>query len=93
MGTVLLAYLWYKRRPSLDGTLIWRKLKVGPELPARRCQKTQPPSCRRVWAFGAAGSDQDHTMATAHIGQDRLIPLVQNFSTGRASSFHGDSRR
>jgi hypothetical protein len=31
-------------------------------------------------------------MATAHIGQDRLIPLVQNFSTGRASSFHGDSR-
>jgi len=32
-------------------------------------------------------------MATAHIGQDRLIPLVQNFSTGRASSFRGDSRR
>ena len=31
-------------------------------------------------------------MATAHIGQDRLIPLVQNFSTGRASSFQGDSR-
>jgi hypothetical protein len=28
-------------------------------------------------------------MATAHIGQDRLIPLVQNFSTGRASSFRG----
>ena len=60
---------------------------------ARRCQYAQSPSCRCVWAFGAAGSDQDHTMATAHIGQDRLIPLVQNFSTGRASSFHGDSRR
>ncbi len=28
-------------------------------------------------------------MATAHIGQDRLIPLVQNFSTGRASSLRG----
>ncbi len=28
-------------------------------------------------------------MATAHIGQDRLIPLVQNFSTGRTSSFRG----
>ena len=28
-------------------------------------------------------------MATAHIGQDRLIPLVQKFSTGRASSFRG----
>jgi hypothetical protein len=32
-------------------------------------------------------------MATAHLGEDRLIPLVQDFSTGRASSFPGDSRR
>ncbi len=28
-------------------------------------------------------------MATAHIDEDRLIPLVQNFSTGRASGFRG----
>ena len=30
-------------------------------------------------------------MATAHLGEDGLIPLVQNFSTGRASSFGGQS--
>ncbi len=32
-------------------------------------------------------------MATAHIGEDRLVPLVQNFSTGRASGFQGIRRR
>ena len=83
--TVLLAYLRYKRRLSRDAPDL-AQTKVGPELLGRWCQKPQSPSCRCVWAFGAPGSDQDHTMATAHIAQDRLIPLVQNFSTGRASS-------
>jgi hypothetical protein len=69
--TVLLAY---QRRLSLDAPDL-RKLKVGPELLARRCQKPQSPSYRCVWAFGAAASDQHHTMATTHVGQDRLIPL------------------
>jgi len=32
-------------------------------------------------------------MATARLGEDGLIPLVQNFSPGRAFSFRGIRRR
>ncbi|HXM24934.1 MAG TPA: hypothetical protein VN957_02840 [Chthoniobacterales bacterium] len=31
----------------------------------------------------------DHAMATAQIGEDRLVPLVAQFSTTRASGFRG----
>jgi hypothetical protein len=47
-------------------------------------------------ALGVPHSHQafaDHTMATAPIGQDRFIPLVQKLSTARAFGFRGSGSR
>jgi hypothetical protein len=52
---------------------------------------TQKPSAFLVSSGCAAFADQ--TMATAPIGQDRFIALVQKLSTAHAFDFRGDSRR